>query len=70
MAKDINKSIFDEATKLKLEIFGECFEEWFPVFLHSHWYKKLYVFDFFAGSGYIGSNCASDIGLLVPVISV
>ncbi len=51
MAKDINKSAFDEATKLKLNIFGECFEEWFPVFLNSPWFKKLYVFDLFAGSG-------------------
>lgn len=51
MGKDINKSVFDEATKLKLDIFGECFERWFPVFLHSPWFKKLYIFDFFAGSG-------------------
>lgn len=65
MAKDINKSTFDEATKLKLDIFGECFEEWFPVFLHSHWYKKLYVFDFFAGSGKdLKNNAGSPIVLL------
>jgi len=51
MTKDINKTKFDEATKLKLDIFGECFEEWLPVFLHSRWFKKLYIFDFFAGSG-------------------
>ena len=51
MAKNINKTVFDEATKLKLKLFGECFEEWFPVFLHSKWFKKLYIFDFFAGSG-------------------
>ncbi len=51
MGKDINKTAFDQSTKLKLSIFGECFEEWFPVFLHSKWYKELYIFDFFAGSG-------------------
>jgi len=56
MGKDINKSVFDEATKLKLDIFGECFEEWFPVFLHSLWFKKLYIFDFFAGSGKDSKN--------------
>lgn len=65
MAKDINKSIFDEATKLKLNIFGECFEEWFPVFLHRHWFKKLYIFDFFAGSGKdIENNLGSPLVLL------
>ena len=51
MAKNINTKPFDESTLLKLDIFGECFREWFPVFLHSHWYKKVYIFDFFAGSG-------------------
>ena len=65
MGKDINKSVFDEATKLKLDIFGECFEEWFPVFLHSPWYKKLYVFDFFAGSGKdLENNSGSPLVLL------
>lgn len=65
MGKDINKSGFDEATKLKLDIFGECFEEWFPVFLHSRWYKKLYVFDFFAGSGKdLENNLGSPLVLL------
>ena len=34
MAKNINKSVFDEASKLKLEIFGESFEEWLPVFIY------------------------------------
>ncbi|MBT3422177.1 MAG: three-Cys-motif partner protein TcmP [Bacteroidetes bacterium] len=65
MAKDINNSVFDEATKLKLDIFGECFEEWFPVFLHSPWYKKIYVFDFFAGSGKdLDNNSGSPLVLL------
>lgn len=65
MGKDINKTVFDEATKLKLDIFGECFEEWFPVFLHSPWFKKLYIFDFFAGSGKdLGNNAGSPLVLL------
>ena len=65
MSKNINKTEFDEATKLKLNIFGECFEEWFPVFLHSPWCKKLYVFDFFAGSGKdIKDNSGSPLILL------
>ena len=51
MPKNINTKPFDETTRLKLDIFGECFREWFPVFLHSPWYKKVYIFDFFAGSG-------------------
>lgn len=51
MAKDINKNVFDEATKLKLDIFGECFEEWLPVFNNDLYTKAVYVFDFFAGSG-------------------
>lgn len=65
MGKDINKSLFDEATKLKLNIFGECFEEWFPVFLHSPWFKRIYIFDFFAGSGKdIENNAGSPLVLL------
>jgi three-Cys-motif partner protein len=65
MAKNINKTVFDEATILKLDIFGECFEEWFPVFLHSPWYKKLYIFDFFAGSGKdLENNSGSPLILL------
>lgn len=65
MGKDINNSKFDEATKLKLNIFGECFEEWFPVFLQSRWYKKLYIFDFFAGSGKdLDNNAGSPLVLL------
>jgi three-Cys-motif partner protein len=51
MAKDINKTVFDEATKLKLDLFGECFEAWLPVFNNDLYTKAVYVFDFFAGSG-------------------
>lgn len=51
MAKDINKTAFDEATKLKLNIFGECFEEWLPVFNNNLYTDEIYIYDLFAGSG-------------------
>jgi len=51
MAININDKPFDEATKLKLDIFGECFEEWLPVFIHNSSFEKVVIFDFFAGSG-------------------
>jgi len=51
MAKDINKDKFDEATKLKLQIFGDSFIEWLPVFLHDRYTTAVHIFDFFAGSG-------------------
>lgn len=54
MAKDINGKPFDEATKLKLDIFAECFREWLPVFienLRKNYISKLFIYDFFAGSG-------------------
>ena len=51
MTKDINSEIFHESTKLKLEIFRECFREWFPVFIHNPLIEKIFICDFFAGSG-------------------
>jgi three-Cys-motif partner protein len=51
MTKDINKEIFTEGTLLKLDIFAECFREWFPVFINDNYTKGVYVVDFFAGSG-------------------
>lgn len=49
--KDINKSEFTEETKLKLDLFRECYREWFPVFVHNHYIENVYVYDMFAGSG-------------------
>ncbi len=49
--KDINKSEFTEETKLKLDLFRECFREWFPVFVHHPNISHIYVYDLFAGSG-------------------
>jgi len=56
MAKNINKTAFDDATKLKLDIFGESFEEWLPVFNNDRYTEKVYIFDFFAGSGTDANN--------------
>lgn len=46
MAKDINKDIFSESTLLKLEIFAECFREWFPVFINNPHTQNIYIIDF------------------------
>jgi three-Cys-motif partner protein len=51
MAKNINKNVYSEETLLKLDIFRECFREWFPVFLHNPYISNIYIYDFFAGSG-------------------
>ncbi len=65
MGKDINKSVFDEASKKKLEIFGESFEEWLPVFIYDRFITQVSVFDFFAGSGTdIENNPGSPLILL------
>ncbi len=65
MTKNINKNTFDEATKLKLKIFGESFEEWLPVFIYDKYTTQVYIFDFFAGSGTdIEKNLGSPLILL------
>ena len=51
MAKNINNCVFSEETKLKLDIFRECFREWLPVFLNNQFIDKIFIYDFFAGSG-------------------
>lgn len=51
MAADINEKAFDEKTLLKLDIFRECFREWFPVFLYNPFINRIYIMDMFAGSG-------------------
>jgi len=65
MAKNINNDIFKEETKLKLDIFRECFKEWFPVFVYNPFIKKIYIYDLFAGSGTdIGGTFGSPLILL------
>ena len=49
--KDINKAEFSEETMLKLDIFRQCFREWYPVFVHNPYISHIFVYDMFAGSG-------------------
>lgn len=49
---DINKKTFTKETILKLNIFQDCFREWFPVYLHNDYVNPLYIYDMFAGSGH------------------
>ena len=51
MSKNINQKAYTEVKLLKLDIFRECFREWFPVFLHSKYISKILIYDMFAGSG-------------------
>jgi three-Cys-motif partner protein len=51
MADKFHKKPFDDATKLKLEIFDECFREWLPVFIFNPTVSRIFVYDFFAGKG-------------------
>lgn len=65
MAKDINKGVFEESTMLKLDIFRQCFREWLPVFIHTPSVKRIYIYDFFSGSGKdLEGNPGSPIILL------
>ncbi len=60
MAKDLHKAAFEESTLVKLAIFRDYLKEWLPVFLAARnvYWKKVNVFDFFAGPGKdsIGNN--------------
>lgn len=61
----MHKKAFSKETKLKLDIFRECFREWFPVFVHQKFWNKLYIYDLFAGSGYDAEgNLGSPLILL------
>lgn len=51
MIKDLHKQPFDENTLKKLEIFELYTKEWLPTFIMSK-VEKMYIFDFFAGTGY------------------
>jgi len=62
--KDLHEKAFDEGTIVKLELFEEYAKEWLPTFIMSH-YKEVWIFDFFAGTGYdIAGTAGSSIRLL------
>lgn len=51
MSKDLHEKPFDEETIVKLEIFEEYAQEWIPTFVMQG-ASPLWIFDFFAGTGY------------------
>lgn len=51
-SKNLHDSPFSEETLLKLEIFEKYTQAWLPTFVMSKRYKNIYIFDFFAGTGY------------------
>lgn len=67
MTKNINDQVFDEATRLKLEIFGESFKEWLPVFINDIYTNQVYIFDFFAGSGKDITGCKGSPLILLEI---
>jgi three-Cys-motif partner protein len=51
MPKDINSEEYDAGTKLKLDILSKYLVEWFPVMVNTDFFRTIYLYDFFAGSG-------------------
>jgi len=50
-SKDLFNQPFTEETITKLEIFEKYVESWLPVFLFNN-FKNIFIYDFFAGTGY------------------
>jgi three-Cys-motif partner protein len=66
---DLHDKPFDEGTIAKLELFEEYAKKWLPTFIMSP-YKKVWIFDFFAGMGYdIAGTPGSPIRLLRQIKS-
>jgi three-Cys-motif partner protein len=65
---DLHQKPFDEATITKLEIFENYAKEWLPTFIMSHPNNDLWIFDFFAGTGYdIKGTPGSPIRILQQI---
>jgi three-Cys-motif partner protein len=57
--KDLHEKPFDEGTITKLEIFENYAKEWLPTFVMGK-YKEIWIFDFFAGTGYDKNSIAGS----------
>ncbi|MCQ2305079.1 MAG: three-Cys-motif partner protein TcmP [Bacteroidales bacterium] len=65
---DLHRKPFDEGTITKLEIFENYASEWLPTFIMSYTNSDLWIFDFFAGTGYDSTGVAgSSIRILQQV---
>jgi three-Cys-motif partner protein len=67
--KDLHEKPFDEGTITKLEIFENYAKEWIPTFVMGG-QKELWIFDFFAGTGYdINGVPGSPIRILQQILN-
>jgi three-Cys-motif partner protein len=67
-SKDLHEKPFDEGTITKLEIFENYAKEWLPVFIMTASTKEIWIFDFFAGTGYdINGVAGSPIRILQQI---
>ncbi|MDR1370090.1 MAG: three-Cys-motif partner protein TcmP, partial [Dysgonamonadaceae bacterium] len=66
--KDLHSKPFDESTITKLEIFENYAKEWIPTFVMSNSVKEIWIFDFFAGTGYdLNGVAGSPIRILQQI---
>ncbi|MEJ7691564.1 three-Cys-motif partner protein TcmP [Daejeonella sp.] len=66
-SKDLHSKPFDEETITKLEIFENYTQEWLPTFIMQG-IPEIFIFDFFAGTGYDKAGVAgSPIRLLKKI---
>ncbi len=68
MSKDLHSEPFTEETITKLDIFETYAREWLPTFIMAKSTKQMYIFDFFAGTGYDkNGNPGSTIRILKEI---
>lgn len=66
--RNLHDHPFDEETILKLEIFEDYLKEWLPTFVMSHTDDDIWIFDFFAGTGYdLNGVAGSPIRILQQI---
>jgi three-Cys-motif partner protein len=66
--KDLHSRPFDEGTITKLEIFENYAKKWIPTFVMSSSVKEIWIFDFFAGTGYdLNRVAGSSIRILQQI---